>query len=918
MLRTVHTLRWTALAAVCVTFVVNAQQLDERKALMQPDNVGELEQLRLRFQRAHDVNEHRIQTWLNANPTRQRTEVINNRTQTIVRIDEGGQPIYQVSRDGALASIANRNLASGQLIKANSLYSGGSIGANINGTGMVAGVWEPGLPRVTHELLIGKATVQSGQSGADDIGSLNHATHVTGTIVGSELASHPEARGIAYGASARNWDSVSDLVEMTQFATDGFLVSNHSYGDANTQTANLWKYGAYDTEAKDWDALTKAAPFYLPFIAIGNEQTTSGNAAKGGYDIVTGSAASKNVMVVGAVNADKTMSDYSNWGPTDDGRIKPEIVARGTGIDSAQATSDTAYSGSGSDSSGTSYAAPASAAAGLLLQQYYKSLHGRYMLSSTLKALMLGTAEDLGNPGPDHKFGWGLLNVESAANAIKKRSINPATTSSTGTYLAVDQRGAIIDEITSNPVASPFTEHVRTFNAKGGVPLVVNLGWTDDAGLEQTADDGIDSTVSRAVYDFDFLVRETSGNSEVRTWVIPDMANVTQNAIVSDAWFASSGSNFKQAIVPNPLAGGHYEVIIRKSDKSPVANRTLSLVVTGLIETQSYMITASAGANGTLTCADTHVSSSGTTICAATPIAGYRTTSISGCNGTATGVGVNSYTTGLVTANCTVVAAFEQFANASRLINIATRGQVQAGDNVMIGGFILQGTAPKTVLVRARGPSLTSLGVPGALPDPSLTLYSGQTVIASNDNWSSNDNVFAIVLTGNAPTNVLESAVLKTLNPGAYTAIVSGVGGGTGVGIVEVFEVDHPEVPLVNIATRGLVQTGDNVLIGGFIISGTAPQTVLIRARGPDLTNYGVPGALANPTLSLYSGQTVIASNDDWGTASNASEVRSSGLAPANALESAILTNLQPGAYTVIVSGVAGGMGVGIVEVFAR
>ncbi len=123
---------------------------------------------------------------------------------------------------------------------------------------------------------------------------------------------------------------------------------------------------------------------------------------------------------------------------------------------------------------------------------------------------------------------------------------------------------------------------------------------------------------------------------------------------------------------------------------------------------------------------------------------------------------------------------------------------------------------------------------------------------------------------------------------------------------------------LINLATRGFVQTGDNVMIGGFIISGTAPQTVLIRARGPDLANYGVPGALANPTLSLYSGQTVVASNDDWGTANNAAAIQSSGLAPANALESAILTTLQPGAYTVIVSGVGGGTGVGIVEVFAR
>ena len=138
------------------------------------------------------------------------------------------------------------------------------------------------------------------------------------------------------------------------------------------------------------------------------------------------------------------------------------------------------------------------------------------------------------------------------------------------------------------------------------------------------------------------------------------------------------------------------------------------------------------------------------------------------------------------------------------------------------------------------------------------------------------------------------------------------------MGIVEVFEADHPEYPLINISTRGQVQTGDNVMIGGFIIQGNASQTVLIRAVGPNLANFGVPGVLANPTLQLYSGQTVIASNDDWQSASNAAEIQATGLAPVSSLESAILITLAPGAYTAIVSGVGGGTGVGIVEVFAR
>jgi hypothetical protein len=140
------------------------------------------------------------------------------------------------------------------------------------------------------------------------------------------------------------------------------------------------------------------------------------------------------------------------------------------------------------------------------------------------------------------------------------------------------------------------------------------------------------------------------------------------------------------------------------------------------------------------------------------------------------------------------------------------------------------------------------------------------------------------------------------------------------VGIVEVFEVDHPEVPLINISTRGQVLTGADVMIGGFIIQGASSQTVVVRARGPSLIPFGIPNALANPTLELYrsSDNTLILSNDDWQSAANAAAVQASGFAPANALESAILITLNPGAYTAIVRGAASGTGVGIVEVFAQ
>jgi hypothetical protein len=277
----------------------------------------------------------------------------------------------------------------------------------------------------------------------------------------------------------------------------------------------------------------------------------------------------------------------------------------------------------------------------------------------------------------------------------------------------------------------------------------------------------------------------------------------------------------------------------------------------------------------------------------------------------------------------------------SPLTNLSTRSLVQTGDDVLIGGFIIGGTSPKTVLLRALGPTLASFGVPGVLPNPTLTLFSGSTPIARNDDWQFTfDSLCAssghtcggasdIFDTGLAPSSTLEAALLITLAPGPYTAIVSGVGGSTGVGLVEVYDVygDPLASRLLNLSTRSLVQTGDDVMIGGFIIGGTTPKTVLVRAIGPSLVAFGVPGVLANPTVTLFSGPTPIARNDDWQvtdplcassghTCGTPADIAATGLPPSQPAESALLITLAPGPYTAIVTGVGGGTGVGLVEVF--
>jgi hypothetical protein len=231
----------------------------------------------------------------------------------------------------------------------------------------------------------------------------------------------------------------------------------------------------------------------------------------------------------------------------------------------------------------------------------------------------------------------------------------------------------------------------------------------------------------------------------------------------------------------------------------------------------------------------------------------------------------------------------------------------------MIGGFIIEGSASKKVVVRARGPSLE---VAGALIDPTLIIVpaAGGPALA-NDDWQLADNAGALLASGFAPGHARESAILATLNPGAYTAIVQGAGATTGVALVEVYELDLPEVPLIGISTRGMVQTLDNVMIGGFIIQGAGPQTVVVRARGPSL---GLAGALDDPMLTVVpaaGGPAYV--NDDWQLDVNAARLQASGFAPGDPRESGLLLTLNPGAYTVIVSGVAGLTGVAIVEVYA-
>jgi hypothetical protein len=257
--------------------------------------------------------------------------------------------------------------------------------------------------------------------------------------------------------------------------------------------------------------------------------------------------------------------------------------------------------------------------------------------------------------------------------------------------------------------------------------------------------------------------------------------------------------------------------------------------------------------------------------------------------------------------------------SGSRMVNIATRADVLGGDNVAIGGFIVTGNVPKKVIIRGIGPSLKAFGVPTAMDDPTLELkeLTGNTTLATNDNWKDSQET-EIQNSGLAPTNVAESAIIRTLSPGNYSATLRGKNDATGIGLVEVYDLDSAaDSKLANISTRAFVEAGNNVLIGGIIGGGNGSQPkVLIRAIGPSLTPFGVPNALQNPVLELHdkNGAT-IATNDDWESDQKAA-IEATGLQPSNPKESAILATLQPTNYTAIVKGANNTAGVGLVEVY--
>ncbi len=532
-------------------FLVHAQSTEDREKIATYSNKEANAVLEKKINDEKIQRDIRLSRYLGQNPGfSKKINLPNYGIKELIDVLPNGEFIY-AQTDNAGAAITAR---------ANRLYNGGSLGLNIQGQNMIAAVWDGGSARTTHQEFI--VAGNSKVTNMDGAANIDHATHVTGTICAQGIVAN--VRGIAFNASAVSYDWNNDLAEMLSEASSGLLVSNHSYGFGALSA--LWFFGAYDSRARSFDEICFNNPYYLPVVSAGNsrnETTPPGSTQlgnKGGYDMIFGHANAKNVMTVAAVSqvsnyvdaSSVLMSTFSSYGPSDDGRIKPDISMKGVSVRSTLSTSDTATG----ILSGTSMASPGVTGVVLLLQQYYNQLYSSYMKSATVKGLILHTADEAGAwPGPDYEYGWGLINAEKAAIAIRDKNSTSSTRS-------------MIEELSLNNGAT-FT---KSITANGTDPLKVSLSWTDpQSTLINTGT--VDPTTKYLVNDLDIKI--TKDGVTYYPWKMQGMSAPFEVATNTGT---NNADNFERIDINNP--SGTYTITVTHKGSLVNGSQNFSLIVT--------------------------------------------------------------------------------------------------------------------------------------------------------------------------------------------------------------------------------------------------------------------------------------------------------------------------------------------------
>jgi subtilisin-like proprotein convertase family protein len=524
--------------------LVYAQTDEQRKAITSTYDLEALNELSNEFN-----------TYYAAEKRKALKYALDNNLETIIKDGNGGVAILQqVLEDGTLLYLSTYNDTSAVTINTNNVHSGGDRNLNLDGTGIELGIWDGGLVRLTHQEFTGRITQLDNPSSLS-----SHATHVSGTMIAAGI--DPQAKGMAYNASLLAYSFENDIAEMLSEASNGMLLSNHSYGYSPSQLPPEI-FGAYVPDTRSVDQITYNAPYYLPVFAAGNSRNNNPpyNPSKNGYDLISGRNLAKNILSVANViqvpnytgPASVNIWTTSSFGPTDDGRIKPDIAAQGRNVYSSTSNDDDTYA----NVTGTSMAAPAVTGSLGLLQQHHQNMYGSFLTAASLRAIVIHTAREAGDfPGPDYEFGFGLMNTAAAADIITNKGFT-----------------TILEE---NTLSDGGTYNLTVEALDPSIPLMATLAWTDPPATVQDTTVPDDPT-PRLINDLDIKITDQNGNV-VLPWkldpTIPTTAAIQGDNIVD---------NVEKIEINNP--SGIYNIEVSHKGSLVDLEQDYSLVVSGIKE----------------------------------------------------------------------------------------------------------------------------------------------------------------------------------------------------------------------------------------------------------------------------------------------------------------------------------------------